>query len=133
MCWRERIESFGEKGVRLSQNSWDLNLRRFARLNDDSPFETVLAEVAVKGETGIEPLMIDQGEAGAIDETEVFVVVAHENRFGRLLDRFRHSKCFNPRPIEAFHKFNGGMVADLEADQRVSFAEDEIRCYQLSV
>ena len=105
----------------------------FAWQNEDRPFETVLAEVAVKGETGIEPLMIDQGEAGAIDETEVFVVIAHENRFGRLLDRFRHSKCFNPRPIEALHKFNGGMVADLEADQRVSFAEDEIRCYQLSV
>jgi hypothetical protein len=111
----------------------DLELRRFARQNNDSPFETELAEMAVKGESGIEPVMIDQGEAGAIDETEVFVAIAHENRFGRLLDRFRHSNCFDPRPIEALYKFNGGIMADLEADQRVSFVKDEIRCYQLSV
>ena len=108
-------------------------LRRFARQNDDSPFESVLAEVAVKGETGIEPVMIDQGETGAIDETEIFIIVAHEKRLGCLFDRFRDSKCFNPRPIEALDKFNGDTVTNLEADQRVSFAEDEIRCYQLSV
>lgn len=101
--------------------------------NDDRPFETELAEVAVKGESVIEPVMIDQSEAGAIDETEVFVVVAQENRFGRLFDRFRDSNRLDLRPIEALHKFNGRWVADLEADQRVSFAKDEIRCYQLSV
>jgi hypothetical protein len=117
----------------MSQNLGYLELRRFARQNDNGPFETVLAEVTVKGESGIEPVMVDQDEASAIDETEVFVIVAHENRFGHLLYRFRQSKCFDPRPIEALDKFNGGMMADLEADQRVSFAEDEIRCYQLSV
>ena len=104
----------------------------FARQNDDGSFKAILAEVAVKGESVIEPMMIDQSEAGAIDETKVFVIVSHENRLGCLFILFGGSKCFDPGPIEALHKCNGGRVADLKADQRVSFAEDKIRCYQLS-
>ena len=54
----------------------------FARQNDDSSFKAILAEVGVKGESVIEPVMIDQSEAGAIDETKVFVIVSDENRLG---------------------------------------------------
>jgi hypothetical protein len=91
-----------------------------------------LAEVGVKGESVIEPVMIDQSEAGAIDETKVFVIVSDENRLGCLFILFGGSKRLGPGPIETFHKLNGGRVANLKADQSVSFAKDKIRCYQLS-
>ena len=107
-------------------------LSGFARQNDDRPFETILAKVAVKSESVIEPVMIDQSEAGAIDETKVFVIVSVENRLGCLFILFSDSKRLDLRPIETFHKLNGGTVADLKSDQCVSFAKDEIRCYQLS-
>ena len=107
-------------------------LSGFARQNDDRPFETILAEVAVKGESVIESVMIDQSEAGAIDEAKVFVIVSNENRLGCLFILFTDSKRLDLRPIETFHKLYGGRVADLESDQRVSFAKDKIRCYQLS-
>jgi hypothetical protein len=101
----------------------------FARQNDDGSFKAILAEVAVKGESVIEPVMIDQSEAGAIDETKVFVIVSDENRLGCLFILFGGSKRLDPGPIETFHNLNGGRVANLKADQRVSFAKDKIRCY----
>jgi hypothetical protein len=92
------------------------------------PLETILSEMAVERKSVVEPLLIDQSEAGAINETEFFVIVSHEDRLGCLLDRLCHSKDFDLRLIEPFHEFNGRMVADLEADQSVGFGEDEIRC-----
>ena len=68
----------------------------FARQNDDGSFKAILAEVAVKGESVIEPVMIDQSEAGAIDETKVFVIVSDENRLGCLFILFGGSKRLDP-------------------------------------
>ena len=96
--------------------------------NDHMSFEAILSEVAVKGESMIKPVMIDQREAGAIDKAEFFVVVACENRLSGVFDGLGHTKDFNPRLIETFHEFDRRMVADFEADQRVGFGEDEIRC-----
>jgi len=39
-------------------------------------FEAILAEVAVKCESVVEPVMIDQREAGAIDKAKFLVVVS---------------------------------------------------------
>jgi hypothetical protein len=75
----------------------------FARQNDDGSFKAVLAEVGVKGESAVEPVMIDQSEAGAIDETKVFVIVSDENRLGCLFILFGGSKRLDPGPIETFH------------------------------
>ena len=91
-------------------------------------FEAILAEVAVKCESVIEPVMIDQREAGAIDKAKFFVVVSCENRLRGVFDGLGHTEDFNPRLIETFHEFNRRTVADFEADQRVGFGEDEIRC-----
>ena len=91
-------------------------------------FEVILSEVAVKCESVVEPMIIDQREAGAIDEAEFFVVVSCENRLCRVFNGLAHPEDFNPRLIELFHEFNLCVVADFEADQRIGFGENEIRC-----
>ena len=96
--------------------------------NHHMSFEAILSKVAVKCESLIEPVIIDQREACAIDKTEIFVVVFGKNRFRRVFDGLGHTKNFNPRLIETFHEFNCRTVIDFEADQCVSFGEDEIRC-----
>lgn len=101
--------------------------------NDQMSFEAILAEVTVKCECVVEPVMIDQREAGAIDKAKFFVVVSCENRFCSLFDGLGHTEDFDPRLIEVFHEFNRRVVADFEADQSVGFGEDEIRCQELSV
>ena len=47
-------------------------LKRFPGQNDDGPFETVLAEVTVEGESMVESIIVDKSKAGAIDEAKVF-------------------------------------------------------------
>jgi len=91
-------------------------------------FEAILAEVAVKCESVVEPVMIDQREAGAIDKAKFFVGVSCENRLRHVLDGLGHTEDFNPRLIELFHQFNRCVVADFEANQRIGFGEDEVRC-----
>ena len=76
----------------------------------------------------IEPVMIDRREAGAIDIAKLVVVVACEYRFCGVFDGVTHTEDFDSRLIETFHEFDRRMVADFEADQRISFGEDEIRC-----
>ena len=96
--------------------------------NGHMSFEAILSEVAVKSESMIKPVMIDQREAGAVDKAEFFVVVACENRLRSVFDGLGHTEDFNPRLIETFHEINRRIVADFEADQRIGFGEDEIRC-----
>ena len=84
--------------------------------------------MAVKSESMINPVMIDQREAGAIDKAEFFVIVARENRLSGVFNDVAHTNDFNPCLIETFHEFNCRRVADFETDQRVSFGKDEIRC-----
>ena len=96
-------------------------------------FETILAEVSVKSESMIKPVMIDRREAGAIDKAKLFVVVACENLLCHVLDRLGHTEDFDARLIEPFHEFDRRIVADFEADQRIGFGEDKIRCLELSV
>jgi len=60
--------------------------------NNHISFETILSEVAVKGESMIKPVMIDQCEAGAIDKAEFFVIVARENRFRGVFNSVAHTK-----------------------------------------
>jgi len=50
-------------------------LKKFPGQNEDSPFETVLTEVVVEGESVIESMMVDQSKAGAIDKAKVFVIM----------------------------------------------------------
>jgi len=96
--------------------------------NGHMSFEAILSEVAVKSESMIKPVMIDQREAGAIDKAKLFVVVACEYRLCRVFDGLGHTKGFDPCLIETFHEINRRIVADFEADQRIGFGEDEIRC-----
>ncbi len=96
--------------------------------NGHMSFAAILSEVAVKSESMIEPVMIDRREAGAIDKAKLFVVVACEYRLCRVFDGVAHTKDFDSRLIETFHEFDRRMVADFEADQRIGFSEDEIRC-----
>ena len=91
-------------------------------------FESILPKVAVKSEGVVEPVVIDQSEAGAIDKAEFFVVVACEDRLCGVFDGLAHTQDFNPRLIETFYEFDCRIVADFEADQCVGFGEDEIRC-----
>lgn len=91
-------------------------------------FEAILPEVAVKGESVIEPVLIDQREAGAVDEAELFIVVADENRLCGVLDGLGHTENPNSRLIETSQEFDRGVMANFETDESIGFGEDEIRC-----
>ena len=93
------------------------DLEKFPGQNEDSPFETVLTEVAVEGESVIESMMVDQSKAGAIDKAKVFVIISYKNRLGRLFDRFVNTKNLDAGLIATLHKFNGRLVTDFEANQ----------------
>ena len=92
-------------------------LKKFFGQNEDCPFETVLTEVPVEGESVIESMMVDQSEAGAIDKAKVFVIISYKNRLGRLFDRFANTKNLDAGLVESLHEFNGRLVTDLEANQ----------------
>jgi len=66
----------------------------------------------------VKSVMVDQGKAGAIDKAEVFVVVSHENRFGRPFNRFAGTKYFDAGLIQTLHEFDGGMVIVIFVCQR---------------
>jgi len=95
------------------------DLERFPGQNEDSPFEAVLTEVAVEGESVIESMMVDQSKAGAIDKAKVFVIIPYKDRLGRLFDRFANTKNLDAGLVESLHEFNGRLVANFEANQCV--------------
>ena len=80
----------------------------------------------------VESMMVDQSKAGAINEAKIFVIVSHENRLGRLFDRFANTKNLDAGLIETLHKFNGRLVTDFEANQCVGLRENEIGGKELS-
>lgn len=91
-------------------------------------FEAILAAVAVKCERLVDPMMIDQGEAGAVDKAKLLVIVSGEDRFGRAFNGLAYTKNPDTRLIESFHEFDRRIVADFEADQGIGFSKDKIRC-----
>ena len=93
------------------------DLKRFPGQNEDSPFEAVLTEVAVEGESVIESMMVDQSKAGAIDKAKVFVIIPYKDRLGRLFDRFANTKKLDAGLVESLHEFNGRSVTNFEANQ----------------
>jgi hypothetical protein len=73
----------------------DRGLAERRRQNGDVPLEAVLAEVAIKSESTIESMIVDQSETSAIDEAEVFVIVSSENHLSRFLYRLVNAKNFD--------------------------------------
>jgi hypothetical protein len=76
--------------------------------------EAVLVEVAIKGESMIELMIVDQSETSAIDEAEVLVIVSNENQLRRLFNRLVNTKNFDAS--ERLHEFDGGSMTDFKAD-----------------
>lgn len=93
------------------------DLEKFPGQNEDSPFEAVLTEVAVEGESVIESMMVDQSKAGAIDKAKVFVIISYKNRLGHLFDHFANTKNLDAGLVESLHEFNGRLVTDFEPNQ----------------
>jgi hypothetical protein len=58
----------GRAGFGLGDLSWQ---------NYHIPFEAILAEMGIEGESMVESVMVNQNETGAIDED--FVIVPNEN------------------------------------------------------
>ncbi len=106
-------------------------LKMFPGQNEDSPFETELAKVAIEGESMVESMMVDQSKAGAIDKAKVFVIISYKNRLGRPFDRFANTKNLDAGLIETLHKFNGRLVTDFEANQCVGLGENKIGSKEL--
>ena len=88
------------------------------------PLEAVLVEVAIKGESMIELMIVDQSETSAIDEAEVFVIISNENQLRRLFNRLANAKNFDAG--ESLHEFDGSSMTDFEADQAIGLGENEI-------
>jgi hypothetical protein len=106
---------------------------RRTRKNDDGSFEAILAKVAIEGESMVEPMMVDQSKAGAIDEAKVFVIILNENRRRRLFNRFANTKIFDAGPAEGLHEFDGRLVTDFQANQCVGLGENKIGGKELSL
>lgn len=81
----------------------------------------------------VESVMVDQSKAGAIDKAKVLVIVSHENRLGRLLNRFADAKHFDPSLVKTLHEFDGRSVTDFGANQGIALREDKVGCRKLSV
>ena len=81
----------------------------------------------------VESMMVDQSEAGAVNEAKVFVVVSNENRPSRLFNRVAHTNDFDTRPVEGSHKRNGSLMTDFQADYCVRFGKNKIGGQELSV
>lgn len=90
--------------------------------------EAVFAEVAIKGESMIELMIVDQSETSAIDEAEVFVIISNENKLRGLFNRFANAK--NSDAGERLHEFDGGSMTNFEADQAIGLGENEIGSYK---
>jgi hypothetical protein len=56
------------------------------------PLEAVLVEMAIKRESMIELMIVDQSKTSAIDEAEVFVIISNENQLRRLFNRLANAK-----------------------------------------
>src|SRR5437867_12105874 len=104
------------------------DLKGFPGQNDDGPFETVLAEVGVEGESMVESMMVDQSKAGAIDKAKVFVIISYKNPLGRLFDRFANAQHFDAGLLQTLHEFDSRLATDSGADQGTGLVEDKIRC-----
>ena len=94
--------------------------------NHDVSLEAILAKVSIKSENMIECMIIDQSKAGAIDEAEILVMVAHENRLGRLFIRFADTKRFDSRPVKPSHEFDSRRVTDPEPNKGVGLGENKV-------
>jgi len=118
------------KGLGDIKEFWipDFGLRGLSRQNYNVSFETVLAKVAVEGESLVESMMVDQSKAGAIDKAKVFVIISYKNRLGRLFDRFANAQHFDAGLLKTLHEFDGRLVTDSGADQGTGLGEDKIRC-----
>lgn len=103
-------------------------LKRFSGQNHNGPFETILAEVGIEGESVVKSVMINQSEAGAIDKAKIFVTVPHKDRFGVLFHCLADTMDLDSGLIETFHEFDSRWVADSEANQGTGLREYEIRC-----
>jgi len=88
------------------------------------PLEAVLMEVAIKGESMIESIIVDQSETSAIDEAEVFVIISNENQLRRLFNCLANTKNFDAG--ERLHEFDSGSMIDFETDQAIGLGENEI-------
>ena len=88
------------------------------------PLEAVLAEVAIKRESMIESMIVDQSETSAIDEAEVFVIISDENHLRRLFSRLVNAKNFDAG--ERLHEFDGGSMTDFETDHDIGLGDDKI-------
>ena len=76
----------------------------------------------------VESVMVDQSKARAVNKAKVFVVVSHEDRLGRLFNRFANTKYFDPSLVKTPHKFDGRLVTDSGTDQGIGLGEDKIGC-----
>ena len=96
------------------------------RQNDYGFFERVLAEVAIKGESMIESVMINQCKAGAIDEAKVFVIISSENRLCCLFNRFANTENFDAGLGERLHEIDRRGMTHFEANQRICLRENKV-------
>jgi hypothetical protein len=96
------------------------------------PFEAILAEMGIKGESLVESVMVNQNETGAIDEAKVFVVVPNENHLGRLLICFADTNYSDASLVESLHKLDSRMVADFGANESIGFGKDKVGRQKLS-
>jgi hypothetical protein len=93
------------------------------RQDNNGPFETILAEVAVEGEGSVDFVMVDQCKARAIDKTEI-----SENHFGSLFNRSADMKHPDTGLVKKVHELGSRLMTDSEPDQSIRFREDEVGC-----
>jgi len=84
--------------------------------------------MGIKGESMIEFMMVDQGEAGTVNKAEIFVVVSYKDHLGCPFSGFTHTKDSDPGLIKALHKLNSCPMTYFGANESIGLRKDKIGC-----
>ena len=80
----------------------------------------------IEGESTVESVMVDQGKAGTVNKTKIFVTVSHKDRFGQVFNRFTNTEHFDPGPAKALYKLDSRPVTDSGSNDGICLGEDKI-------
>ena len=76
----------------------------------------------------VESVMVDQNKAGAIDKTEILIIVSYENRLGSLFDCCTNTEGSDPSLVKTSHKLDSRSVTDFGSNESIGLREDKIGC-----
>jgi len=92
----------------------------------DSALEAILGKVTIKTQDMIQLMMVNEGEAGAINKAKLFIGIFNENCFCFLLNLPSHIKDLYVSFGKVLHKGNSTAMSCACTNECISFSENKI-------